>query len=117
MFRRMLVALSASLLAACAADPAVSDVARVRVAKPLGSVQCSGGGVTVQELAKQLGGSGVKVLGSSCATDGRMHAAMCGAADGRLGVLEIGASDLKAAQALGFKPLEDWRGSAAVPCR
>ena len=117
MLRRMLVALSASLLAACAADPAVSDVARVRVAKPLGSVQCSGGGVSVQEQAKQLGGAGVKVHASSCATDGRMHAAMCGADDGRLCVLEIAAADLKAAQAQGFKPLDDWRGAAAVPCR
>lgn len=117
MVRRVLIPLSMSLLAACASEPAVSDVARVRVAKPLGSVQCSGGGVTAAELAKQLGGAGVKVHGSSCATDGRMHAAMCGAGDGRLGVLEIAAADLKTAQAQGFKPLDDWRGAAAVPCR
>lgn len=117
MLRRLLIPLSVSLLAACASEPALSDVAPVRVAKPLGSVQCSPGGLTAADLSRQLAAAGVKVLASSCATDGRMHAAMCGASDGRLGVVEIAAADLKAAEAAGFKPLAHWRGAAAVPCR
>jgi allophanate hydrolase subunit 2 len=117
MVRRVLTMLSAALLAACASEPAVSDGSGVRVAKPLGSVQCSGGGTPVAEMARQMTAGGVKVLASSCATDGRMYAAMCGASDGRLGVLEIRAADLKAAEAMGFKPLDQWRGAAAVPCK
>lgn len=117
MLRRVLILLPVSLLAACASEPAVSDIARLRVARPLGSVQCSPGGLTTADLTKQLEAAGVKVFASSCATDGRMHAAMCGASDGRLGVVEIAAADLKAAEAAGFRPLEQWRGAAAVPCR
>lgn len=117
MVRRVLISLSVALLSACASDAAMSSGPSVRVAKSLGSVQCSAGGVTVADLSKQLATAGAKVLGSSCATDGRMHAAMCGASDGRLGVLEIRAADLKAAEALGFRPLEQWRGAAAVPCK
>jgi hypothetical protein len=117
MFRRVLIPLSASLLAACASEPAVSDVARLRVAKSLGAVQCTPGGLNVADLSKQLAVAGVKSRAGSCATDGRMHAAMCGASDGRLGVVEIAAADLKAAEALGFRPLDQWRGAAAVPCK
>lgn len=108
--------LAAALLAACAAEPAVSGPA-VKMARPLGSLQCTGGGTTPEALQRELAAKGVKARAPSCATDGRMHAAMCGASDGRLGVLEVDAADRAAAEAAGFKPLEQWRGAAAVPCR
>ncbi len=108
--------LAAAWLAACASEPAVSGPA-VKMARPLGSLQCTGGGTTPEALQRELAAKGVKARAPSCATDGRMHAAMCGASDGRLGVLEVDAADQAAAEAAGFKPLEQWRGAVAVPCR
>jgi sugar phosphate isomerase/epimerase len=115
--RLRMAALALLALGACASEPAASTETNLRVARPLGSVQCSASGVPVSALARELADRGVKVLGTACATDGRMYAAMCGAPDGRLGVLEIRAADAEAAAALGFKPLEQWRGAATVPCR
>jgi hypothetical protein len=46
-----------------------------------------------------------------------MYAAMCGGADGRLGVVEIRTADAQAAAALGFKPLSSWRDARPIPCR
>jgi hypothetical protein len=94
----LLAALAAS---ACAATPAPN----VTVFKPLGSLQCSGGGQTVPALARALADAGVPVLATRCGSDGRMYAAMCGAADGRIGVFDIAAADAAAAAKLGFRPL------------
>lgn len=114
--RRAVLLATAVLLSACAADPAVSGAA-VPMARPLGSLQCSGGGTTPEAMVRELAAKGVKARAPSCATDGRMHAAMCGASDGRLGVVEVDAADQATAEAAGFKPLAQWRGSVAVPCR
>lgn len=85
--------------AACAAPPAAS------VFKPLGSLQCSGGGQTAQALARSLADAGVPVLATRCGSDGRMYPAVCGAADGRIGIFDIAASDAAAAAKLGFRAL------------
>lgn len=84
---------------ACAAPPTTS------VFKPLGSLQCSGGGQTAQALGRALADAGVPVLATRCGSDGRMYPAMCGAADGRVGIFDIAASDAAAAAKLGFRPL------------
>lgn len=86
---------------ACAAPPA----GRVSVFKSLGSLQCSGGGQTLPALASTLSNGGVPVLASRCGSDGRMYPAMCGAADGRIGIFDIAAGDAAAAAKLGFRPL------------
>jgi len=107
-------------LAACAdAEPARSQetAARLRVFKPSGPVQCGGGGgVPVATLARQLTDAGLKVLGSACGTDGRMHAAMCGAADGRIVIFELSPSDAQAALKLDFAPLANLPQAQVVPC-
>lgn len=107
--------LVAAALVACTGTPQAAE--RVRVAKALGSKQCEGGGTPLPALQRQLEQGGVKVARASCADDGRMRVAMCGAADGRLGVFEIAAADLKAAAALGFSPLKEGEGAAEQPCR
>lgn len=95
---------------ACAAPPPPT----VSVYKHLGSVQCSGGGQTVPALARVLADGGVPVLASRCGTDGRMYPAMCGAADGRIGIFDIAASHAEAAAKLGFRPLG--REAREQPC-
>ena len=67
-------------------------------------------------LLGQLAPAGVEVISSSCGTDGRMRIAMCGAADGRIGIFEVPARNADAAAALGFAPLSRLPSAQVVPC-
>lgn len=92
----LLLVLAAS---ACAAPPAGSVV----VVRTLGALQCSGGGQSPAALARVLADAGIPVLSTRCGSDGRMHPAVCGAPDGRVGLFEIAADKVDAAAALGFR--------------
>jgi hypothetical protein len=112
--------LAPALLLAVAASgcaTAGSAAGPISVYKPLGSLQCSGGGTPVATLARQLADAGVVVLASRCGSDGRMRAAVCGGADGRLGLFDIASADAAQAQGLGFLPLAQLPGAHAVPCQ
>jgi hypothetical protein len=97
---------------ACAAPPA----APLRVFKATGSLQCGDGGTPLPVMARQLGDAGVTVITSSCGRDGRMHPAVCGAADGRIGIFDIAAADAAAAAKLGFLPLTQLSEAKPAPC-
>jgi len=105
--------LGASLLPACAQPPAAGST---RVFKSVGSLQCSGGGTPLPELARQLTDAGVSVSASSCGTDGRMHAARCGGSDGRIAIFEIPAAAAPAAEKLGFAALTKLPEAQATTC-
>ncbi|MFY9511682.1 MAG: hypothetical protein WAQ05_11995 [Rubrivivax sp.] len=86
---------------ACAAAPAGSVV----VMRSLGSTQCNGGGQVPAALARQLTDAVISVTATRCGSDGRMRPAMCGAADGRVGLFEIAAGSVEAAAKLGFRAI------------
>lgn len=85
--------------------------------KYAGSKQCFGGGTTLQALQRELAGKGIRVLASSCGTDGRVYAATCGAPDGRIIIFEVPANQAAVAQSLGFAPLATLPEASRVACR
>lgn len=104
-------------LAGCGAVESKSPNASVSLYKYVGSVQCAGGGMSLQAMERQLTNAGIPVLTSACGTDGRIYAAVCGAADGRIGIFEIPATQVQAASALGFVPLRSLRDATKVACQ
>lgn len=89
----------------------------IRTYKYAGSLQCSGGGLSLAEMQRQLSDAGISVLDASCGVDGNMYTAVCGAPDGRIGIFEIPSEQVQAASALGFAPLTTLPAAAQVPCR
>lgn len=108
---RTLLWLAAALGTACG-----TVAAPVTVAQSLGTRQCEAGGMTPQALAQNLRAAGITVLSESCAHDGRMRPAVCGAPDGRLAVFEVPGDQLARAQALGFVPLASLPEARPQPC-
>ena len=94
------VALAVVLLSACGGDGAEDP--SVLVYRSLGSVQCQGGGQTLSMVQASLESAGVRVISASCGDDGLAHAAVCGASDGRIAILEILQSQSQAAFSVGF---------------
>lgn len=94
-------------LSACADFGRVTQPPGVNVYKYVGSKQCSGGGTPVEKMMRQLSEAGIPVTNVNCGTDGRMYPAMCGAPDGRIGILEVPEAKISAAGALGFAPLSN----------
>lgn len=90
--------------------------ASVKIYKYMGSKQCGGGGQTLAVLKRQLIDSGTKVLAASCGVDGNLYPAVCGAADGRIGIFEIPASKFQSALPDGFLPLAQLPDVQVVPC-
>lgn len=64
-------------------------------------VQCASL-LTLADLEAQLTQAAIPVISASCGNDGMLHAAMCGAPDGRVGIFEVAAADVATAQTLGF---------------
>ena len=89
----------------------------VKVYKSLGSVQCSGGGVSLDEIKRQLKEAGIEAESANCGIDGNMHIAMCGAPDGRIAIVEIPESKAQVAAAVGFLPLKNLPDATEVPCK
>ena len=115
---RQLLAVSAILaLASCVSASPTPSQTTVRVFKSTGSVQCAEGGTDLSTFARQLEQAGLKVLSSACGSDGRMRAAMCGAADGRVAIFELSSADAQASSQLGFAPLSKLPDAQVVPCK
>lgn len=75
----------------------------VRVFTYAGSTHCSpGSGATLAQMAAPLKDAGVQVVSAACGKDGLLHAAKCGANDGRIGVFEIAVKDAKKADSLNY---------------
>lgn len=108
------VALAA--LSACADFGRVAPVSGVSVYKYVGSKQCSGGGTPLATMMRQLSDAGIPAINVNCGTDGRMYPAMCGAADGRIGILEVPEAKVAVAAALGFAPLSSLPEAGKTVC-
>ena len=105
------------LASSCASTDRAEAQSTVRVFKYAGSVQCSGGGLDLSTMQRQLTDRGLKVLGSTCGTDGRMRVAMCDASDGRIGLFELSTADAEAASSLGYAPVSKLPGFKETPCK
>jgi hypothetical protein len=66
-------------------------------------------GVSVDAMALELSGAGIKVISSRKGYDGREGIAICGEPTGQINIYEIISSDLALALSMGFKQLpENW---------
>ena len=106
-----------STLPAARVVPCTLPSASVRTYKYVGSVQCSGGGTSLTEMQRQLTDTGIQVLTATCGVDGNLYAAVCGGADGRIGIIDVPAHQSQAASALGFLPLSTLPTATEVPCQ
>ncbi|HXU93087.1 MAG TPA: hypothetical protein VFP33_05465 [Gallionella sp.] len=115
--RTFLIALVVfTTLTACKVIESKPPDVSVSFYKYLGSVQCGGGGESLQSMEQQLEDAGISVFTSTCGTDGNIHAAVCGAADGRIGIFVIPEKQAEAASALGFAPLNRLSAPTEVAC-
>jgi hypothetical protein len=105
---------AAAALLACGGGDALLPSTAMFVS--LGSLQCSGGGTTLPALQADLEAAGVRVLASSCGSDGLPRLTICGVGDGRIAIFEIAQTDEDAATALGYAPLSLLPEATAGPC-
>lgn len=103
-------------LSACADFGRVAQVPGINVYKYVGSKQCNGGGTPLATMMRQLSDAGVPVMNVSCGTDGRIYPAMCGAPDGRIGILEVPEAKVSAVGALGFALLSSLPEASKTVC-
>ena len=102
--------------AACGGVQAAGSPASVKIYKYMGSKQCNGGGQKLAVIKRQLIESGITVLAASCGVDGNIYPAVCGAADGRIGIFEVPASKAQSALPDEFLPLARLPDAQIVPC-
>ncbi|MFA6971334.1 MAG: hypothetical protein WC208_08040 [Gallionella sp.] len=105
-----------AVLTACGGIDRKPPSAGVYLYKYLGSVQCTGGGTSLQTMKLQLADAGIPALTSSCGTDGKVYVAVCGAADGRIGIFEVPAAQAQAASTLGFAPVSRLPAATKLAC-
>lgn len=108
------VAVAAALLAGCGGGGSATPT--VEVFRPLGSLQCVGGGSSIDSLRQQLLDAGIEVSGAACGTDGRVYPDRCGAPDGRIGVFEVPVTQVEAATQLLFAPMASLDSARVLPC-
>jgi hypothetical protein len=88
----------------------------VAVYKSLGALTCTGGGLGLPAVVKQLSDAGVTPLASSCGNDGLARPAVCGVPDGRIAIIDVAAAQTGAAKALGFAPLSELPMAVKTAC-
>ena len=108
--------LSLAVLASLLACGGGEDEASTQVIKSFGSLQCSGGGVTLSTLQGQLVAANVKVGTATCGADGVARPTVCGSSDGKIGIFEISTAQVSAAAAAGFVPLTSVPTAKPVAC-
>lgn len=95
-------------LSGCFASVPDSDASVREVFKHDGSRQCEpDSGLSAAALRAELTAQGIAVLGQRSGHDGRIYPAVCGAPTGRTQVFTIPAAQLSAAEALGYRPIDD----------
>jgi len=112
---RLLLVTFAFLVACGGGDDNLPD-ANISLYKYAGSVQCTGGGMSLPEMARQLTDAGIPVLTSTCGYDGYVYVAMCGAGNGRIGIFEVPAAQVHAASAMGSAPLSNLPEATKIAC-
>ena len=110
------LAVLASLATLTACGGGDDDEPDSKVFKSMGSLQCSGGGLSLTTLQAQLTAAKVQVRSGACGTDGLATATVCGSPDGRIAIFEISSAQAEAASALGFAPLSTLPTAKTIPC-
>lgn len=113
---RILVLTLAALASLTACGGGEDEEASNKVFKSMGSLQCSGGGVSLSALQAQLTAANVQVRSAACGTDGVAAPTVCGTPDGRIGIFEISPDQAGAAAAAGFKPLSTLPTAKVISC-
>lgn len=90
---------------------------RLAVYKPVGSLQCEGGGMSAEAMRAELSAAGVRVLATTCGDDGAMRASQCGTPDGAIRIFEIPGHQREAAGKAGYRPLSALPDARRRPCR
>ena len=89
---------------------------KASVFKSMASVQC-GAGLSLATLQGQLSAANVPVSAATCgAAAGLAQPAVCGAADGKIGIFEIPSDKVSAAAAAGFPLLSTMPGAITIAC-
>jgi hypothetical protein len=104
---------SPALLTACGGN---DEEPGSKVFKSMGSLQCSGGGLSLTTLQAQLTAANVQVRSGACGTTGLATATVCGSPDGRIAIFEISPAQAEAAGAVGFAPLSTVPTAKTIPC-
>jgi len=114
---KLLISVVATIaLSACANLEHPPTEPHVSVYKYIGSKQCKGGGTPLAAMMRQLSDAGIPAMNASCGTDGRLYPAMCGAADGHIGILEVPEAKVSAVGAFGFAPLSSLPQASKTVC-
>jgi len=113
---RIVVLALAVLTSLTACGGGEADEAGSKVFKSMGSLQCSGGGVSLATLQAQLAAANVQVHAAACGTEGLATATVCGGSDGKIGIFEISPAQAGAAAAAGFAPMSTVPAAKTVPC-
>ena len=103
---RFLIILMTTVIAACNAIP---NTTLITVQKSLGTLQCQDNDNTEHrfiQLSTQLKEAEIKIASAAISHDGRSRPAVCGAADGKIGLFKIPSTQLQQAQQLGYSLLE-----------
>ncbi|MDB5749205.1 MAG: hypothetical protein JWP72_4053 [Massilia sp.] len=113
---RMFVPTLAVLASLTACGGGEEEDASSKVFKSMGTLQCSGGGVSLAALQAQLAAAKVLTRSAACGTDGLANSTVCGSPDGRIGIFEISPTQAGAAAAAGFAPLSTLPTARTIPC-
>lgn len=113
---RIVVLAFAVLTSLTACGGGEDEEASSSVFKSMGSLQCSGGGVSLSTLQAQLVAANVQVRSAACGTNGLATTTVCGGPDGRIGIFEISPAQAGAAAAAGFTPLSTVPTAKTIPC-
>lgn len=91
-------------LMACQSVPS-TPAQQIDVTKSLGLKQCEGDDpkVRLQQLKEQLQQAGIEVYNEALGHDGLVHITVCGASTGQTAIFTISATQLGAAQGLGYQ--------------
>ena len=88
----------------------------LKVYKNSGARQCRAVDVPLEVVAKNLADNGIKVISSSCASDGFARTAVCESDSGLLYVYEIDRQHIQKAGELGFAEITKLDGYRQRPC-
>lgn len=98
-------------------DPEDPITTSLSVYKGVGSVQCYGGGTSLEDTEHQLADAGIQVLSSGCGYTGLLYPAVCGGADGKIYIFQIPVGEQQVAISLGFGLLSDLPEARASACQ
>lgn len=93
----------------------VSDV--IKVYKSDGSLQCASGGVSLEDMRKQLVEKGIDVICSQEGNTGMMYAAVCGGGTGKINIYKIHSQNLQDAENIGFRSVKELAQYTDMACQ